>query len=300
MTRLIVPAVFLLLSPLSTSAAAGQDALQKVKELYAAAAYEDALAAAGALGEEAPRPQVEQYRMYCLIALGRDAEAEEAIERLVEADPLYAPDPIETPPRVQEAFVATRQQVLPDVARQMYVEAKAALDRQDRAAAIEGFDTLLRVIDSAPALGDSFRDLRLLADGFLNLSRALPAPVPATPVPAPGAAGTNGAGNGASSDPTVSRSELPVHVPPKALKQELPPWAPSDPVSRRVEFSGSVRVRVTPEGRVGSVEIVDSIHPVYDAQVLRAARDWLYQPATLDGVAVPSEVVVEVRLRPIQ
>jgi hypothetical protein len=38
-------------------------------------------------------------------------------------------------------------------------------------------------------------------------------------------------------------------------------------------------------------------HPLYDRLVLQAAREWLYQPATLNGKPVPSEKVVTIQLR---
>ena len=46
-------------------------------------------------------PELEQYRAFCLFALGRSDEAHTAIERLMAVDPLYMPDAAEISPRVQ-------------------------------------------------------------------------------------------------------------------------------------------------------------------------------------------------------
>ena len=75
----------------ATVAAADQDALAAARDLYAAAAYEDALAALDRL-HPADRPviearSIEQYRAMCLLALGRGVEAERAIRAVIERDP---------------------------------------------------------------------------------------------------------------------------------------------------------------------------------------------------------------------
>ena len=51
---------------------------------------------------------VEQYRAFCLLALGRGKEAQSAIENLVVANPLYQPSSTEVSPRVRTAFSACR------------------------------------------------------------------------------------------------------------------------------------------------------------------------------------------------
>jgi hypothetical protein len=52
-----------------------QDDLQRAKELYAAAAYEEALALLTAVPNAERIPQVDEYRAFCLIALGQGEEA---------------------------------------------------------------------------------------------------------------------------------------------------------------------------------------------------------------------------------
>ena len=269
------------------SPAFAQDDLQRAKDLYAAAAYEEALAVLTAVPDAERVPQIDQYRAFCLIALGQDKEAQEAIEDLLAADPLYQPDPAETSPRVLETFEAARERALPVITKQMYSEAKAALERKERDAAVTGFQRLLRAIDSAPDLKATFEDLRVLADGFLTLSRALPEPTPertAPPTPTP---------QPAEPSALVASATRPV-----VLKQEMPPWLPYDGASRRQAFSGLLRIRVGADGRVQAAEMVQPVHPAYDQQLLRSAESWVYQPATENGVPVAADVMVQIQLRP--
>jgi tetratricopeptide (TPR) repeat protein len=264
-----------------------QDDLQRAKDLYAQAAYEEALAVLAAVPDAERVPQIDQYRAFCLIALGQGEEAEDAIEDLLAADPLFQPDPAETSPRVLEAFVAARERALPVIAKEMYSEARAALERKDRDAAVTGFQRLLRAIDSAPDLKTTFEDLRVLADGFLTLSRALPEATTArSPAPAP-------APQPAEASPLVVSATRPVVV-----KQEMPPWLPYDGASRRQAFSGLLRIRVGADGRVQAAEMVQPVHPAYDKQLLRSTESWVYEPATENGVPVPADVMVQIQLRP--
>ena len=274
---------------LVSSPASAQDSLQAAKELYASAAYEDALRILSRLQAGELKAEVEQYRVSCLVALGRTREAEKAIEAVVAANPMFVPDGTEVSPRIQDLFARTRKQLLPDIAQKMYTDAKVALDRKDRAVAIAKFGGLVELIDSLDETSVMLSEIRLLASGFLDLSRALPAPKP-EPAPAPAPA------------PAVAirAAKPPSITPPVALKQSMPAWLPSDNVSRQSSFSGTVRVAISPEGKVASAEIVRSVHPLYDPLLLQAARAWEYQPARSDGVAVASEQLVQVQLKPRQ
>ena len=63
---------FLFVTLAGASRATAQDSIQAVKELYASAAYEDALTAVGKIDSPAePNFEAEQYRVFCLVALGR-------------------------------------------------------------------------------------------------------------------------------------------------------------------------------------------------------------------------------------
>ena len=311
MKRLAINSVAAVLCwAVAPSLSAAQEPLQTVKQLYGQANYEDALAALDKLPSETVRPEVEQYRVLSLTALGRSEEAQKVMEGLIRADPSYALDPSETPPRVREAFSSVRQKLLPGLTRQLYFDARAALDRRERDQAIAMFEKVIAIIDSAGNAAGSSAELRILADGFLDLSKALPrsaasstvaangSPEPAAPTPVapPPAAVTSGA----SARTASSAAAAVVETRPVALNQELPVWQPGDSLSRRGVYSGAVLVRIGTDGKVHSAEITKSVHPTYDSSLLRAARNWRYQPAKRNEIPVPSELTVEVNLRPPQ
>ena len=65
-----------------------KDPLSAAKDLYASAAYEVALSALSRLNGEAPDTpnlarQVDEYRAFCLYALGRTGEAESIAESMI-------------------------------------------------------------------------------------------------------------------------------------------------------------------------------------------------------------------------
>jgi tetratricopeptide (TPR) repeat protein len=262
-----------------------QDTLQHLKDLYAAAAYEDALAVVTRLDTVEADPQVDQYRVFCLVALGRSSDAERAVEEVIKARPNYRPDAADVSPRIQELFSTVRRRVGPAMVKAMYLDAKAALDRKDREGAIVRFEEMLRLADDPDVKdGPSISELRLLGAGFLDLSRALAAPrPPATPA------------DGAVAASVVAK---PVVVPPVPIREPLPAWVPSDAASRFAEFRGAMRVRIDSEGRVTDAEMTAPVHPMYDRLLLLAAREWTYQPARTNGIAVPSEKVVQIVLKP--
>ena len=278
------------------SSAYAQESLQQVKALYASAAYEDALSMVGRLQVTGRKPEFEQYRVYCLVALGRTAEAEKAIATVVVENPSFVPDAEETSPRIQEMFLRIRRGLVPEIAQRMYMEARAAWNQKDTAAASAQFASLVQMIDTALAANtdansssDSaepmLSELRLLATGFIDLSLALSAP-PARavePVPALPRAPV------AAAAPQIT-SAVPV-------KQDLPVWVPTDQATRR-EFRGAIRVFISETGTVTRAELSQIVHPAYDRQLLLAAKTWTYQPALKDGVPTASEKVIEVVLKP--
>jgi tetratricopeptide (TPR) repeat protein len=267
------------------SPAAAQDTLQHLKDLYASAAYEDALAIVTRLDTIEADPRVDQYRVFCLVALGRSDDAERAVEEVLKERPEYRPDTADVSPRIQELFSTVRRRIGPELVKSIYVDGKAALDRKDREGAIARFEAMLRLADDPDVKGEpGIDELRLLGAGFLDLSRALaPVPAPLSPADHP---------------PTVVLAARPAVTPPVAIRETLPRWAPTDAASRSVEFRGAIRVRIDADGRVVGAEMVAPIHPLYDGLLLRAARDWAYQPARTNGLPVPAEKVVQVVLKP--
>jgi tetratricopeptide (TPR) repeat protein len=162
------------------NAAGGQDKLGAAKELYSAAAFDDALTTLEVLRTDlspaAPQSrEVARYRAFCLIALGRDTEAAQSIEGIVLAEPTYVPSEAEVSPRIGAAFRDIRRRILPGIARGTYAVARAAFDRKDYQAAAAQFERVIALMEDAdvsPASdGSSAGDFRTLAAGFLELSR---------------------------------------------------------------------------------------------------------------------------------
>lgn len=259
--------------------ASAQD-VQRVRALYVQAAYEEALAAIPSRAPAAVRLEIEQYRALCLLALGREDEASTTVEAIVRENPTYLPSPTDVSPRMQAIVSAARLKVLPDLARQVYAEGKAAFDARDGPAAAAAFTRALAIVDSLPeAERGRLADLRLLAAEFLDLAGERLAPpaaekVPAVPPLAPAVTG------------------------PVPVEEALPAWYPPDATSLRAEYDGLLRIEIGPDGRVVSAEIVRGSHPAYDAAVLRAAKGWTYRPATRDGQPVSARKDIQIRLVP--
>ena len=274
--------------------AAAQD-LQQVKDLYASAAYEDALGVLSRLERPEQRLEIERYRVFCLIALDRSAEAEKAILTMLTEDPLYIPD--EASPRVANLFDRVKKEATPQLAKALYAEGKAAMDRKERDLAIRKFEQMLQLTDDKGVRDETMvSELRLLAAGFLDLARAkgvadaakVTAPAPANAAP----------GNAAAQPPSGPSTGAAAMSPPIPIRQELPRWIPYDATSKAMEYKGAIKVLIAADGRVESAEIVTPTDRLYDRQLLNAARSWLYEPAKRNGVAVSSEKVVSVFLRP--
>jgi TonB family protein len=297
--RTIIAAVsYLLAVTLSAGVAhAAQDSLTGARELYASADYEQALAAlnrirATGLASDDVRT-VEQYRALCLLALGRETEAEDAIAAVVSAAPSYTPAGSDVSPRVRNAFSEVRRRVLPTIIQQKYGEAKAAYDRKEYAIASEGFEQVLKTLgdpDVAPlATQPPLSDLRTLAQGFLDLSATAVAALATASPPAPPASNT-----AASPGPRIYTVTDANVVPPGIVRQALPPFH-RKPIA---PMTGVIEVVINETGEVETSTMRTAIDPVYDSQALAASRNWRYKPATKDGAPVKFRKLVQVRIQP--
>jgi TonB family protein len=278
----------------ATSAAA-QDSLTDARNLYESAAYEEALAAFGRLKADAGAAavaEIDRYRALCLMALSRASEADKVIESIVTNDPLYQPGATEASPRVRAAFNTVRQRILPGVARQLYVEAKALFDRKAYPEAARALEKTVTVIDNVdPANRSDLGDLRLLASGFLELSRAAAAPAPA-PAPPTAAAAP------AQVVPAPAAATFPASTSLVVLRQDVPPLPFSLAAAGKQEYRGLIEIDIDEAGKVTDVRVVQSVHALYDVMLLKAAREWSYEAPRVGGKPTASRKRVEIVLRP--
>lgn len=269
-----------------------QDAdLAAARDLYASAAYEDALSMLNRLkSSNAPigqDPAVEQYRAFCLIALGRPEDAQRAIEAVVAAEPMYHPSEAEFSPRVRSVFTEVRRRMLPSIIQQRYAEAKASFENKLWTQAADQFGEVLAAIDDpdvgAGAKQPPLSDLRMLAVGFEELAARTAAPppppvaaAPAGPVP-----------------PAIFSSVSANVVPPLALSQVMPAYPEKVVIPR----TGKVELIIDESGLVETAMMTVSLTNMYDAMVLAATRTWRYKPATLNGAPVKYRKIVQISLR---
>jgi len=286
----LVAAVLLTARPSSA-----QDALSAVRDLYNAAAYEDALVRLNTL-QRSPqardeRRAMDEYRAYCLLALGRTSEAEQAIEAVVTAAPSFHPSERDESPHVRAAFRDVRQRVLPAIIQQRYIEAKATFDRGDRAAAkvefqqvvdLLGQEDLAAIVNKPP-----LSELRTLATSFRDLSaKAAPAPAPRS-APMPAAAGARATGA-----PRIFGLEDSSVAPPVAIRQS---WAALGDVF--AVRTGTIAIVIDETGAVELAAMTDPVNPVYDRLAIATAKGWRYRPATLDGAPVKFRKVILLDLK---
>ena len=282
-----------------------QDSLSAARELYASAAYEDALAVLSRLNAAGLRPDdgrtADQYRALCLLALGKTAEASQAIEAVVAGQPLYRPTEGEVSPRVRAAFSDVRQRVLPGLVQQRYALYKTAFDRKDYQTASAGFNELLALYADPDLAGASGKpplsDLRVLIGGFYELSLQATAPPAAPEPPRATAALTRTPAAPIVQEPQklYSTSDDGV-VPPVVLRQQLPSY----PGQVNRPMVGAVEVVIDENGYVVQATMRASVVPSYDRQVVNAAQNWRYKPATLNGAPVKFRKMVQVAVTPPQ
>ena len=288
--------------------AAAQEPLTKAKALYDSAAYEDALTVLA----KVDLPEAQQYRALCLLALGRSQDAAAVVEHLLTSQPLYEASAQDAPPRFVTLVAETKRKLLPQLARKAFTEGRDQFRSGSRETALKQFE-LVMTLTADPSFMQTpeVEDLRTLASGFIELAKATPAPAP--PAAATNTAGravatatTTAASNAASPSgtaaPTAARAtetprnlEPPEIVQPVVVKQFIPP-VPAE-IGTQGKPTLSVRVLISPNGRVTDASIEQSAHPLYDRLVLQASRDWVYEPATMNGRPVVSEKVVTIQLR---
>jgi TonB family protein len=280
--------------------ASAQNDLSTARDLYASAAYDEALTLLNRLRSSDHPPTdkraIEQYRAFCLLALGRPADAEQAIEAVVNAEPTYHPGDSDVAPRVRAMFTDVRRRMLPGIIQQKYAQAKAAFDRKDFVTAAATFSQVLVTMAepevSAEVSRPPLSDIRTLAVGFEELaSKAIapPLPPPVVSVPAPVALAAV-----PPSPPRIYVADDANVIPPMAINQTLPAFRGLSPVQR----VGRIEVIIDETGAVQSAVMNVSVTSSYDKLAVAAARTWRYTPATVNGAPVKFRKVVQITVKP--
>jgi len=298
-----------------------QEALTRAKDLYQSAAYDDALTLLESAKNDpaaVATPEADAYRVFCLIALGRNDEARQAIGTLLKKDPLYHPSDTETSPRIRSVFEDERRRLLPQIFQERYEQAKATYGRKEYPAAVDQFKTVVALLDDPLTGGQQARtDLRMVATGFLDLATAAATP----PAPPPTAVAAAPAPNvplaPASVVPSVTTDSTPTAAvsmaglqPPRiysatdrdvtapvAISKRMPSMRRGGPAIWR-EYDGTLELVIDEVGNVSVANIRKSIHPVFDALLLQAARDWKFKPALRQGIPVSYRTFIDVKLVP--
>jgi len=263
-----------------TVLAAQGDPLETARDLYASAAYEEALVELARAGDDALTPAAARdkdvYRAFCLVALSRGAEAEVVAESLVRQDPLFTLDRYrDASPRIASVFASVRARVLPELIWEEYRTART-LAATKAPEATSRLSHVGQLLDEAQKIGSSDKtlaELRLLVDGFLELSREAE-PAPAEPVLPPTASIVAKAGDAGVAPPIVIFQTVP-QAPPALFD-----------LMKLLHSTGKIDVVIDERGAVEEVTVRQSINATYDALLIAAARTWRYQPARKDGVPV--------------
>ena len=291
----------------ATAGLTAQDTISVARDLYASAAYEDALSTLSRMDGGSPEiaRQVDEYRAFCLYALGRTREAESIAESMVRKHPLAGLD-ADASPRLETMFAGVRKRLLPSLIRERFRTARSALDQKNFAAAEPPLSEARLMIVEAEKLGvndEGLADLGVLVGGFLQLIRstaeqpasaqlAMPAaamaagpavaPRPVASAQAPLAAALAAAGGG-----RVYAVEDEGVIPPVVLQQRMPAMTlEMKQITKALKTTGMIDIVIDESGDVVDATIRQSLNSSFDTLIVRSARRWKYRPAMKDGVPV--------------
>jgi len=293
-----------------------QDTISVARDLYASAAYEEALSTLSRMDGATAAPdvarQVDEYRAFCLYALGRTREAESIAESMVRKHPLAGLD-ADASPRLETMFAGVRKRLLPSLIRERFRTARSALDQKNFGAAEPPLSEARLMIVEAEKLGvndEGLADLGVLVGGFLQLIRSSAeqrtAPQPVTPA-ASMAAGPSAAPRPAAPAPASSAASRPASStapaaagagrvyavddegvsPPIVIEQRMPAMTQEmRQITKALQSSGMIDIVIDEAGKVVDATIRQSLNSSFDTLIVRSARRWKYRPAMKDGVPV--------------
>jgi TonB family protein len=301
-----VLAMIVVLMGTASLVAAQDDPLKTARDLYASAAYAEALAelarveSAASTSPTSPTTarDMDAYRTFCLVALGRTAEAQAVAESLVRRDPMLSigqfPD---AAPRIAAMFASVQRRVLPQLIKDEYRVARtAAVEKAPEAESrLRHVRQLLDTAEHIDAWDETLADVRLIVDGFLELAHtaeprnaageataAAAAPKPTSP-PAPLVASSTDAGVVAP----IAVFQPQPNIPPAVLN-----------LVRQLHGTSKIDLLINEEGAVEEVTVKQPVSPAYDKLIVAAARKWRYKPALKDGVPIKFVSTVVINASP--
>jgi TonB family protein len=301
-----VLAMIVVLMGTASLVAAQDDPLKTARDLYASAAYAEALAelarVESAASTSATSPttarDTDAYRTFCLVALGRTAEAQAVAESLVRRDPMLSigqfPD---AAPRIATMFASVQRRVLPQLIKDEYRVARAAAVEKapEAESRLRHIRQLLDTAERIDAWDETLADVRLIVDGFLELAHtaeprnaageataAAAAPEPPSP-PAPLVASSTDAGVVAP----IAVFQPQPNIPPAVLN-----------LVRQLHGTSKIDLLINEEGTVEEVTVKQPVSPAYDKLIVAAARKWRYKPALKDGVPIKFVSTVVINASP--
>jgi hypothetical protein len=298
----------LLVATFAGIVSADDESFDRAKTLYASASYDEALAVLDqlsgppALGDPM---SIAAYRVYCLLALDRQDDARALIDRILHQSPLFAPSPNEASPHIQSFFRDVRRTALPKIARERYADAKSAYDRKDPQTARQFEDVLTLLDDPDLREWQAAADMRAVASAFRDLAKAVAVAVAApAPPAAPAVAKTTEVKTEFKPGPPFEPPDVTYTIadtdvaPPVAVTQKAPQWRPSSSQEAAQEYRGVLRLLIDRSGSVVSATMPAGTRPAYDLALMRAARDWKFQPAQKQGRPVSYLKIIEIHLTP--
>ena len=275
---------------------ADDDPLGRAKELYRSAAYDEALGILDTISTAAASDSLEvnEFRVFCLVALDRKEEARTAIAALITANPSYELSETQASPRVRAVFKDVRQSLLPTLVQRAYADAKAAFDRKDPQATAQFEHVLTLLHDPDLAQNSELTDLGVVATAFRDLSVARDAAAASAKAAAAAAAPTaaEAAARAKPAEPPVYRDGEPNLTPAIAISQTIP----TAQLPERRVWTGAIEVLIDETGKVLSAQMATPIFGAYDKQLMQAAQNWKYRPALKNGVPARYIKIINVRV----
>lgn len=131
-----------------------------------------------------------------------------------------------------------------------------------------------------------------LPDPFITLPQGDSTPL----FPPDGDSGNAGSQLDERTTPPVAPVQIVSARPDPRYLASFQPDYPAAMIREGVEGKVTVRVHITPQGRVDAVDLIEATRPAFwNATRAQALAHWRFLPGTRDGVAVASERVMTVR-----